>query len=335
VYANVSLDRPIGSRRGLRPPGQIHPQASVRPQWLADVFFARTQVISLLCRKKKHNCLTNSYKKVIFFIINLKSLKTPTSGVQKGREKEVDRLYTIEPVGEGRPAAAVAREVLALFRGDFKYNILDLTGLLCCQRDWVEDNILPEVLHIHLNRFFRDYVIGQAVDLSEAEFTTLRRGHYFFSEKDLARYWAENAKSDKKVRIIDLADYLSPHSSLRDLELERQRHQVFLRQRQEKALHRDHMSRLLTEEGFALFLSGSQGRFEWVGVKTPSWRSVRGRLVSEALYRRQNGYTTSSAAHTKLAVSGAVRIKLGSRTLWVPNDQPSKREQFWPFPVQA
>ena len=82
------------------------------------------------------------------------------------------RLYNIKPVGKNRPAPIVAKEVLHLFRSEFKYSILDLTRLLCCQRDWIEDNLLPDVLHIHLNRFFRDYVIQQANDLTESEFLT-------------------------------------------------------------------------------------------------------------------------------------------------------------------
>ncbi len=247
---------------------------------------------------------------------------------------EVNRLYVIEPVGKARSAEVVAQEVLALFRADFRYNILDLTRLFCCQRDWVKDNLLPEVLHIHLNRFFRDYVIAQAHDLSEAEFTVLRRGHYFFSENDLARYWMEHVKADKKANVVDLADYLAPGRGRAELGQERARHQSRLRQRDERALHRAHMQKLLTEEGFSLFETGLERKFDWTGVPTPPWSDVRGKLVSETVYRRQNGYTTSSAAHVRLAGSGAVRCKLGNRTLWLPDEQPD-RDFFWPFPVQA
>ncbi|MBO4915730.1 MAG: hypothetical protein J5449_11070 [Oscillospiraceae bacterium] len=222
-----------------------------------------------------------------------------------------------------------------LFRGDFRYNILDLSRLLCCRRDWIEDNILANVLHIHLNRFFRDYVIAQADDLSDAEFASLSKGHYFFSERDLARYWSENTSADKKTEIVDLAHYLSPNHSLSELETEKKRHLACLRQGREKALHRENMAELLTEQGFELFLSGSQRSFEWRGVAVPDWYNVRGKLISEAIYRGQNGYTTSSSAHVRLYMSGATRIKLGSRTLWLPNDAHAEDGLFWAFPVQA
>lgn len=248
---------------------------------------------------------------------------------------EAKRLYAIPPVGEDRPADVVAKEVLALFRSEFKYNILDLTRLLCCQRDWVEDHILPEVLHIHLNRFFRDYVIAQADGLTDAEFETLSRGHYFFSERDLARYWAETARADRKTELIDLGRFLAPAHSRKDLARERRRHQVCLRQRGEKEIHREHMCELLTETGYERFLSGWQGRFEWVAVQTPDWFAVRGKLVSETIYRRKNGYTASSSAHVHLARSGSTRIKLDGRTLWLPSEPEAERDLFWPYPVQA
>lgn len=248
---------------------------------------------------------------------------------------EVERLYKIDPVSTDRPASVVSKEVITLFRSEFKYNILELTQLLCCQRDWVEDNILPAVEHIHLNRFFRDYVIQQTKDLTEKEFSTLSKGHYFFSEKDFARFWKENAAADKKTNIIDLANYVSSRHSLKELDQERQRHQACLRLRQEKDLHRDHMQVLLTDEGYELFLAGQQGKFEWSGVKTPSWEQVCGKLVSETIYRRQCGYTTSSAAHVRLARSGATRIKLFNKTLWLPTEPVASNDLFWPYPVQA
>lgn len=279
--------------------------------------------------------MTNGYEKVIFFIIKVNNnIQNAPSGRRKENKTEVNRLYVIKPVGKDRPAEVVAQEALALFRAEFRYNILDLTRLFCCQRDWVEDNLLPEVLHIHLNRFFRDYVIAQAGDLSEAEFTSLHKGHYFFSETDLARYWMEHAKADKKTNLVDLADYAAPGRGRAELEQERARHQRCLRRREERALHRAHMRALLTGEGFSLFETGLERKFDWVGVPTPPWSAVRGKLVSETVYRRQNGYTTSSAAHVRLVGSGAVRCKLGSRTLWLPNEQPD-RDYFWPFPVQA
>lgn len=48
-------------------------------------------------------------------------------------------LHTIQPVSEDRPAEAVAREILALIRSEYRYTIADLCRMFCCERQWIED----------------------------------------------------------------------------------------------------------------------------------------------------------------------------------------------------
>lgn len=73
-------------------------------------------------------------------------------------------LHTIQPVSEDRPAEAVAREILALIRSEYRYTIADLCRMFCCERQWIEDFFVPNIRHIHVNHFFMSYIIQQFAD---------------------------------------------------------------------------------------------------------------------------------------------------------------------------
>ena len=105
-------------------------------------------------------------------------------------------LHTIQPVSEDRPAEAVAREILALIRSEYRYTIADLCRMFCCERQWIEDFFVPNIRHIHVNHFFMSYIIQQFADrLTPEEQSHLIHGHYFLSDADLGRFWRENASA--------------------------------------------------------------------------------------------------------------------------------------------
>ena len=94
-------------------------------------------------------------------------------------------LHTIQPVSEDRPAEAVAREILALIRSEYRYTIADLCRMFCCERQWIEDFFVPNIRHIHVNHFFMSYIIQQFADRLTPEEQShlihgLRRGSWPF-----------------------------------------------------------------------------------------------------------------------------------------------------------
>ena len=110
-------------------------------------------------------------------------------------------LHTIQTVSEDRPAEAVAREILALIRSEYRYTIADLCRMFCCERQWIEDFFVPNIRHIHVNHFFMSYIIQQFADhLTPEEQSHLIHGHYFLSDADLGRFWRENASAAVKCR---------------------------------------------------------------------------------------------------------------------------------------
>ena len=125
-------------------------------------------------------------------------------------------LHTIQPVSEDRPAEAVAREILALIRSEYRYTVADLCRIFCCERQWIEDFFVPNIRHIHVNHFFMSYIIQQfAGRITPEEQSHLIHGHYFLSDADLGRFWRENASAAVKCRTVDLADYLAEDAPVR------------------------------------------------------------------------------------------------------------------------
>lgn len=243
-------------------------------------------------------------------------------------------LYTIQAVSDDRPAPEVAKEALALFRQEYKYSIADLCKAFCCSRDWIEDHVLPDVRHIHLNHFFKMYVIDQAKDITATERSTLMKGHYFFSDKDLERFWNENATATQKTALIDLYNYANSLSARSGLSAEKQRHSEAKNSSKEKNRHLDRMQELLTDTGYDLYTDSLYSKFEWVPVKCPDWKSAQGHLITESIERRHAGYNNHTQTLQKLSMSGAVKIKLCGKTLWLKSKKASSK-YLWPIPIQA
>ncbi|MFR7894463.1 MAG: hypothetical protein ACLU38_10735 [Dysosmobacter sp.] len=131
-------------------------------------------------------------------------------------------LHTIQPVSEDRPAEAVAREILALIRSEYRYTIADLCRMFCCERQWIEDFFVPNIRHIHVNHFFMSYITQQfAGRITPEEQSHLIHGHYFLSDVDLGRFWRENASAAVKCRTVDLSDYLADGRSRKALSVEK------------------------------------------------------------------------------------------------------------------
>lgn len=247
---------------------------------------------------------------------------------------QAESLYRIDPVSDDRPAPIVAREVLSLFRQEYKYSIADLCKAFCCSRDWIEDHVLPEVRHIHLNYFFRMYVIDQAKDITAAERSALMKGQYFFSDKDLERFWNENAVAAQKTALIDLYNFASSISAYSGLAAEKQRHSESKNSSKEKARHMERMQELLTLTGYGLYVDSLCCGFEWVPVSCPAWKSAHGHLTTEGIERRHSGYNNHTQTLKKLSMSGATKIKICGKTLWLKPKKASDK-YLWPIPIQA
>ena len=242
-------------------------------------------------------------------------------------------LHTIQPVSEDRPAEAVAREILALIRSEYRYTIADLCRMFCCERQWIEDFFVPNIRHIHVNHFFMSYIIQQFADrLTPEEQSHLIHGHYFLSDVDLGRFWRENASAAVKCRTVDLSDYLADGRSCKALSVEKERHEAAKRAKGEGQRHDAEMRRLLTSEGYMLYMYRTQfSRFLWQPVPLPelSPRTIRS-LVSTTQYQRRNGLPSNGVARKRLMERGSVQIKLGGKTLWVETPAP---DGVWTVPT--
>lgn len=242
-------------------------------------------------------------------------------------------LHSINPVSAERPASVVAREVLTLIHGEYQFTIADLCRIFCCERQWIEDFFVPNVRHIHVNHFFMNYIIDQnADDLSPEEKVHLIRGHYFFSQIDLARFWSEKASAAIKCTFTDLSSFLSSEKTIRALYLEKIRYFSSRKTKDEKTRHDLVMRKLLTQEGYLCYKQSKLvSKFLWQPVKLPPLPLQQSpeSLTSTTQYKNHNGLTSNSVARKRLMESGAIQIKLLGKTLWIEGKEP---DGVWPVP---
>ena len=221
----------------------------------------------------------------------------------------------IQPPGKGRSAKVVAAELLRLIRTEFCYNTASLCRLLHCERQWVDHTLRPEVEHLFITHYFRQYLLDTCADLTEEERTLLRHGYYFYSAESLCRYWNTHAEAQRKTQLVDLADYRAKGVSVNRLGREVRRHAAEKPCAAEKARHLAAMESLLTPEGFRLVLQAG-ARKEWTPCRLPALSPALP-LVTAPVYRRRSRLGSNTSAMNHLIRQGAIRIKLGSRALWL------------------
>ena len=159
---------------------------------------------------------------------------------------EDQHLIKIEPPGEGRPPEAVAREIIYLLRTRFPYNTAGLCQLLRCDRQWIDQHLRPEVDHIFVTYYFRQYMVSKFPPLlEEDEADRLMHGFYFYSEKSLQAFWNIHASAERKTVIVDLAAYRNPGVSTTDLRQEYLYHQTAKPCQKEKQRHIARMEKLV------------------------------------------------------------------------------------------
>ena len=234
-------------------------------------------------------------------------------------------LYRIDAPSEGRSPLTVARELVALIRGEYRYHTADLCRLLLCERQWVDREVQGSVRHIFITKYFRDYIASH-VALTPEERSRLLHGFYFFSDRDLARYWRENAVAERKTRLIDLADYRRGAFTA-ELRNELEFHRAAPASVKEKKRHLARMESLLTPEGFRLYSDGVSKAKSFVPCALPEF-SERLPLTNLVRYRRDHALNSNTVAMQHLIREGGVRIKLGARSLWLLPDKTGLRVPF-------
>ena len=242
---------------------------------------------------------------------------------------EKNLLYSVEKPKEGRSPLIVAQELVALMRGEYRYHTADLCRLLLCERQWIDREVQGNVRHIFITKYFRDYIAAH-VALTSEERSHLLHGFYFFSDRDLARYWRENAVAERKTRLVDLADYQRgcfTAELCNELDFHRAAHPSV----KEKKRHLARMEALLTSEGFSLYSAGVTNAHEFQPCALPEF-SEHLPLTNLVRYRRDHALNSNTVAMQHLLREGGIRIKLGSRALWL---LPSKTGLRVPFAVPA
>ena len=243
---------------------------------------------------------------------------------------EDQHLIKIEPPGEGRSPEAVARELIHLIRTRFPYNTAGLCQLLRCDRQWIDQHLRPEVDHIFVTYYFRQYMVSKFPQLlEEDEADRLMHGFYFYSEKSLQDFWNTHASAERKTVIVDLADYRKPGASTTDLRQEYLYHQAAKPCQKEKQRHMARMEKLVSGDGLDVYRQSREKKV-WASCGLPQLtRSLK--LTTAAEYRRRCGLHSNASAMDHLFRKGAVRIKLGSRALWIVPDGT----HIYPVAVQA
>lgn len=244
---------------------------------------------------------------------------------------EANLLYRVKSPGEGRSPLAVAEELVALMRSEYRYHTADLCRMLLCERQWVDRAVQGSVRHIFITKYFRDYIAAH-VALTPEERSRLLHGFYFFSDRDLARYWRENAVPERKTRLIDLADYQRGFFTA-DLRNELDYHRAAHPSAKEKGRHLARMEALLTPEGFRIYSDGISKAKSFVPCALPEF-SERLPLTNLVRYRREHALNSNTVAMQHLIREGGIRIKLGSRALWLLPDKTGLRVPF-AIPVEA
>ena len=211
-----------------------------------------------------------------------------------GMAAQPDALFRIAPPGKGRPADAVAGEILSLCRGDFSLTLTQLCRLFCCERQWAAETFLPAVRHITLTSFFHRYILERPW-LTAGDRALMAQGLYFFSRADLARFWAENAAAKRKTAVIDLALYVREGVAPAALSAAGGRKQALLP--------------LLTEEGRRIAAAPP----EWRPAALPPWDAG---YVSAAQIQRRQDLRSNTAAYRYLFDRGAIHVQLRGKVLW-------------------
>lgn len=246
------------------------------------------------------------------------------------KQMEDQHLIKIEPPREGRPPEAVAQEIIHMIRTRFPYNTAGLCQLLRCDRQWIDQHLRPEVDHIFVTYYFRQYMVSKFPQLlEEDEADRLLHGFYFYSEKSLQDFWNTHASAERKTVIVDLAAYRNHGVSTTDLRQEYLYHQAAKPCQKEKQRHMARMEKLVNSSGLDVYRQSREKKV-WASCGLPQLtRSLK--LTTAAEYRRRNGLHSNASAMDHLFRKGAVRIKLGSRALWIVPD----KTYVYPVAVQA
>ena len=246
------------------------------------------------------------------------------------KQMEDQHLIKIEPPREGRPPEAVAQEIIHMIRTRFPDNTAGLCQLLRCDRQWIDQHLRPEVDHIFVTYYFRQYMVSKFPQLLEDdEADRLLHGFYFYSEKSLQDFWNTHASAERKTVIVDLAAYRNHGVSTTDLRQEYLYHQAAKPCQKEKQRHMARMEKLVNSSGLDVYRQSREKKV-WASCGLPQLtRSLK--LTTAAEYRRRNGLHSNASAMDHLFRKGAVRIKLGSRALWIVPD----KTHVYPVAVQA
>lgn len=217
-----------------------------------------------------------------------------------------------------------------MIRTRFPYNTTGLCQLLRCDRQWIDQHLRPEVDHIFVTYYFRQYMVSKFPQLlEEDEADRLLHGFYFYSEKSLEDFWHAHASAERKTVIVDLADYRKLSVSTTDLRQEYLYHQTAKPCQKEKQRHMARMEKLVNSSGLDVYRRSREKKV-WAACGLPQLtRSLT--LTTAAEFRRRNGLHSNASAMDHLFRRGAVRIKLGSRALWIVPD----KTYVYPVAVQA
>lgn len=241
---------------------------------------------------------------------------------------EETKLFNIAPPDDNRPPHVVAEEIIHLIRHTFRFNTAMLCRLFHCDRQWIDQNIRPEVRHIFVTYFFRQYMVETYPDLfQEGEADRLMHGFYFYSEESLNDYWNAHAYAERKTVVVDLALYRRPYISADALRQEYDRHRKAKPCAKEKERHEEKLGSLINEEGMRIYRSGSE-RKEWSPCPLSPLQS---RFITAAEYRAKHKLNSNTAAMQHMFQRGGVRVKIGSRALWIVDE----KEYYYPVAIQA
>lgn len=129
----------------------------------------------------------------------------------KPPQRDDPSLIWIDTPENTQESIAAAKKIWQMYRSDFYLTIPAIAKRLDCQPLWVQKNVLREVKHLYLNRYFRAFIRKQIPDAN------LPSSFYYFSYSDFMRWLNENTCAMQATTSLprsEITQYKQSHTEI-------------------------------------------------------------------------------------------------------------------------
>ena len=235
------------------------------------------------------------------------------------KKKELSTTLKIDPPSKDRPQEKVVQEILHIYRAGYNISIAKACQILCCERQWIEDYIIPNVKHIFVTHFFGQYIADHyRSEMSAQEIADFSSRMYFLSRTSLSDFYKATAAATRKTELRDISLYRAPEKDYGELMQEKERHAGIRPNKSERTLHLSRMKELLTPAGYSLYTDALSREKEWKPAPLPAIPFEEDQIpfrTTAQIMAKQN-IRTNTSAYYYLEQHGAIRVRFGGKILW-------------------